>query len=173
MEPQEQSLDLSAALAERFATLPSVVQDAITSADVQESLRSLAKTHKLHIDAWQLLENNVLLTLLGFQQTSDLASHLTTDLKLSPEAAQALANDISKIVFEPIRSVMEEKLDHPSTQKATSSQAQAPTPITPATPPPPKGEETAQRAAIPSSYHSTASHERRSIEGDPYREQIS
>src|SRR3989344_7652693 len=101
MDPNEQELDKK--LQERFKQLPKVVQDAITSADVEKHLRSLAEVRKLHLDQWSSLENEVMLTLLGFQRTEDLAQNIKQHVELDETTATALAADISKIVFEPIR----------------------------------------------------------------------
>ncbi len=178
MEPATIDTDTNEALAERFASLPMVVQEAITSADVQAHLRTLASTHKLHVDQWQVLENDVMLTLLGFQEVQDLARELEKDLEVSAEVAGELALSISETVFKPIREEMEKNLDHPSVAGSTPSEEpvapapSAPAPIAPATPPPAAPTIKAVRGEIPASYHSSASHERKSIDGDPYREQL-
>lgn len=196
MEPNTNDTDLNKELNERFAELPKVVQDAITSADVQKHLRDLADTHKLHLDQWQVLENNVMLTLLGFQPIQGLASHLQKDLSVTPEVASELAGAISTIVFEPIRGEMEKNLDHPSVAEEANAledmrtsaletaqheeraaavpnaTAPASQPIVPATPPPAPPTERAVRGSVAGNYVGAASHERKSIEGDPYREQL-
>src|SRR3989344_1709835 len=113
--------DLTAELQKRFKVLPKVIQDAITSADVQKELRALADTNKLHLDQWQLLENNVMLTLLGFQPAEEIAQHLKNDLDISLETATSLADDISRIVFQPIREELERELEHPDAKVAEVS----------------------------------------------------
>ncbi len=194
MDPTQNSPDMKKALAERFSTLPKVVQDAITSADVQKHLRDLAEGHKLHVDQWQVLENNVMLTLLGFQPVAELTQHLQRDLSVTDEVAAELAASISQIVFNPIRGEMERSLSHPSATQEVISDVDAvraqelsasgvtdtPTPdanapasgVAPATPPTPAPDEKAVRAQVAQTYAGTASHERKSIEGDPYREQL-
>lgn len=191
MDTDTDSVDLNKALAERFSTLPKVVQDAITSADVQKHLRDLAEHHKLHVDQWQVLENNVMLTLLGFQPVAELTQHLKRDLSITEEVATELAQSISEMVFAPIRGEMERALSHPTaTQEVLSdveavraqelnttsqpaSAAPATPAVTPATPPSPAPEQKAERTQIAPTYTGSASHERKTIEGDPYREQIS
>ena len=192
MDNHSDNGDLNNALAERFSALPKVVQDAITSADVQKHLRELAEGHKLHVDQWQVLENNVMLTLLGFQPVTELTQHLQKDLGVSDEVAVELATNISTVVFSPIRSEMEQALSHPTALQAVvsnvdtlrtqtlqgdateSAAAAAPAtqPVMPATPPPPASDEKAVRAQVAPGYAAAASHERKSIEGDPYREQL-
>ena len=167
-----------------------MVQDAITSADVQKHMRELAESHKLHVDEWQVLENNVMLTLLGFQPVAEMATHLEKSLNITAEVAADLSQSISDIVFKPIRSEMEQALSHPTAVQAaisdvdavraqalaTETGGPAPTPsapaVQPATPPAPLPDEKAVRAQIPETYAQSASHERKSIAGDPYREQL-
>jgi hypothetical protein len=98
---------------ERFAKLPPVVQNAITSAEVQQHLRDLANTHKLHIDQWDLLENEVQMTLLGIKSAEDLEKNLRDDVGVPAEEAAALASGVAEIVFEPIRQELERQLTHP------------------------------------------------------------
>ena len=113
--------ELKKQLAAQFATLPPVVQNAITSADVEKELRSLATSHKLHIDQWQILENEVLMALFGIQPIVNLQKNLEHEVGMEPGAAQALAEDIMRIVFEPIREELERELGHPEAKEETLS----------------------------------------------------
>ena len=105
--------ETSKLIKERFKLLPRVVQDAITSADVEKRLRALADTHKLHVDQWETLGNEVMLALLGFLPMEELASNIKSEVGVSEDTAQNLARDISKVVFEPIREQLERELEHP------------------------------------------------------------
>ena len=96
-----------------FAKLPKVVQRAITSADVGKQLRALAEKHKLHLDQWETLENEVQLTLMGVQPSEELAANIQSEVGLDSVVAQALAADISTIIFEPIRQELERQLEVP------------------------------------------------------------
>lgn len=104
-------------LKERFALLPKVVQDAITSADVEKQLRTLADSHKLHIDQWSALENEVMMTLMGLEEMSNLETNLQNEVGIAAEEASSLAKDISQIVFEPIRQELERGLSHPEAKE--------------------------------------------------------
>jgi hypothetical protein len=202
---------------ERFAKLPKVVQNAITSADVAAHMRQLAETHKLHLDQWESLENEVHLTLLGVEPAEELAKNIEAEVGVDAASAAVLAADIFKTVFEPIRQQLEKELQHPDSVGAhdTSVQAAAqatpistttpqpapqvmaaqpvapteasqpaiPAPVAapvaaaptvlPATPPPAPVEGKVERAPLSQSYlASQPSHERKAIEGDPYREQL-
>jgi hypothetical protein len=205
--------ELEKKLRERFEQLPAPVQRAITSSEIQKHLRELANVHKLHIDQWELLENEVRLTLYGFQSTDSLAKNIEHEVGTTPEEAAALSADISKIVFEPVRQELERQLDHPAAvaavttgvedvrnsilesktaatvpaaENVTPSTANTQTPgattevpgpaqktVAPATPPASSPIGQVERAPAPSTYApATPSHERKSVEGDPYREQL-
>ena len=179
--------ELNAKLKERFGQLPKVIQSAITSADIQKQLRTLADTNKLHLDQWQLLENEVMMTLLGFQATEELANNLQSDLDISHEMSVSLAADISRIVFEPIRAELERELEHPDAKAAEVSGMEkmraselnaaaapaaptAPT-VAPATPPAPSPVGKIERAPVSEAYKAgETSAARKSVHDDPYRE---
>lgn len=179
-------------IAERLATLPQVVQDAIKSGDVTHRMQKLAETHKLHFDQWETLEKEVQYTLLGFQPAEELEQNIKNEVGVSDEVAHALTIDIAQQVFEPIRQELERNLGNPEAkavevsamettrEQAIASEKKASTPetvavpktVVPATPPAPAPQGTAKRAPIADTYlSSTPSHERKAIEGDPYREQ--
>src|SRR5262249_27999899 len=105
--------EVKARLKEKFNELPKVVQNAITSADIQKQLRAVADNHKLHLDQWGILENEVMMTLLGFQESQNLAANIQSEVGVSAEDAAVLAVEINKIVFEPIRAELERGLEHP------------------------------------------------------------
>lgn len=192
MATEEENLDKK--LAERFAQLPKVVQDAITSADVEKRLRTLADSHKLHLDQWEALENEVMLALLGFSPVEELSDNLESEVGLDKETATILATDISKTVFEPIRAELERDLEHKEAKEkpvsdidvmreqvlskeksaATSNEAPLPTPmppVEPATPPATPNEKKAERGPTSGEYKpGEASSSRKSVIDDPYRE---
>ncbi len=166
-------------LKQRFDQLPPLVQQAITSADLEQHLRELADTNKLHLDQWQLLENDVMLTLLGFQEPEELAGSLEKDLEIPRELADSLAANVSQIVFEPIRTELERELQAIAPQKPkiegvdTFFSRDPASVVAPGTPPPAPPTKRAARAPISASYAAQQpSHERPLIEGDPYREQL-
>lgn len=179
--------ELNTELQKRFKALPKTIQTAITSADVQKELRALADTNKLHLDQWQLLENDVMLTLLGFQPTEELAHHLKNDLDISTELAASLADDISRIVFQPIREQLERELAHPDAKAADvggveaartqilGSEDKPAVPaapaVLPATPPSEPPSSKIARAPVSESYKAgETSTARKSVHDDPYRE---
>lgn len=182
-----QQTDTQAVLKERFAELPKVVQNAITSADVRKRMRELADTHKLHLDQWETLENEVMMTLFGILPVDELRANIQKQVGVSTEIAEELTENISKIVFEPIREQLERELAHPEAKAAEVSgveaartqilgsedkpAAPAAPAVLPATPPsePPAGK--IARAPVSESYKSgETSTARKSVHDDPYRE---
>ena len=123
MNPQNTTLQQQ--LDEQFKQLPQIVQNAITSADIEKHLRALADTQRLHLDQWQKLENEVMLTLLGIQQIESLQRNIQSEVGVTSEVAQELAESINKIVFEPIRQELERQLTHPDAQAKQVSDVEA------------------------------------------------
>ncbi len=180
--------ELNQKLRERFQEIPKVLQEAITSANVEKQLRELATKHKLHVDMWQLLENEVIVTLLGLQPADDLAANLQNDLGLPKEASIALARDVSTIVFAPVRQELERTLEHPEAkseeesdvdtvrtqileQKPTPTSTSLPPLVKPATPPPQPPTQKIERGPASGAYvPGEVSSARKSIVDDPYRE---
>ncbi|OGG58535.1 hypothetical protein A2765_02295 [Candidatus Kaiserbacteria bacterium RIFCSPHIGHO2_01_FULL_56_24] len=187
MNPQD--TELQQQLEERLKTLPQAVQNAIASSDLEKRLRELSDKQKLHIDQWQKLENEVMLTLLGFQQAENLENNLIREVGVTAEIARALAENINTIVFEPIRQELERQLEHPAAQEATVSaieatratalagvekESPAPVPqpaVAPATPPQAPPAANVVRMPASGAYKpGEASTQRASVVDDPYRE---
>ena len=117
--------DLQAILKERFAELPPPVQKAIMSEDVQKHLRELAATNKLHLDQWEKLENEVMMTLFGVNPFDELQANIKKEVGVSDEVARTLTADISRVVFEPIRQELERQLEHPEAKAKEASDVEA------------------------------------------------
>lgn len=183
-------------LKERYAQLPKVVQKAIASSDITKHLRDLAGTQKLHLDQWEALEHEVMLTLLGVQPIEDLEKNIASEVGVSAEIARELAENINKIVFEPIRQELERQLEHPEAQEkqftgveaarnqelasaegpvapqtpAAPVQTAAPV-VQPATPPAPAPDVKVARPSDDSNYKpGETSAQRAAVHDDPYRE---
>ena len=196
MDPNTKVTDLQAQLKERLEKLPAVVRDAITSADVQKRMRELANTHNLHVDQWEALENQVLMTLLGLEEPENLEKNLEKEVGLARDIALPLAVDINRIVFQPIRDELQRELGSPQAKEeehsdiedvrtqmlaeahheapvpvASQSVTPAAPPVSPATPPAPPPTERAVRAPVSSAYSAQQpSTERKNVHDDPYRE---
>jgi hypothetical protein len=162
---------------EQFARLPKVVQDAITSADIEKHLRESADTYKLHLDQWALLENQVMLTLMGLQRAENLRENILKNVGTDEATAAALAAEISRIVFTPVCEEMERQLAHPDAQVKIASgmdamrtqtlAANTPAPIASV---PVSPDTKAVRAPLSPEYKPGAtSSTRKDVTNDPYR----
>ena len=153
-------------LRERFAELPEAVQRAVTDASVEKKLRALAAKYKLHLDQWVLLENEIMLTLLGLEAPENMVKNVAKEVHVDEALAQQIVNDIALQVFQPIRKQIQGELDHePLKRKSVPVGKGAATP------------EKAEREKIAPSDSSAykpgqKSTERRDVQEDPYRESI-
>ena len=116
---------LQGKFAELFSGLPAPVQRAISSSEVEKHLREIATANKLHIDQGEKMETQVLLSLFGIKPIEQLQENLRKELGVSGEAAAALAADVSRVVFEPIRQELERELEHPEAKEKEVSSVDA------------------------------------------------
>jgi len=192
MDPETQKL-----IEERFAELPETIQNALLSADVEKQLQGMAKSHELHLDQWESLEREVMLTLLGFKEVRDIENNLRTEVGATEEQAKALTADINSVIFEPVRQELERQLSHPEARAenigametmrreaiaaaggdTSLPPAATPVPVAaavqPATHPSLAPTEKTVREPLSGSYHAAQpSTARETVEGDPYRESV-
>ncbi len=102
-------------LTDAFSNLPKVLQDVISSADVQQKLRNLADVHKLHLDKWNILEYEIMQALLGITDPNSLPQNISKAINIPLEKAQEITNSVVKIVFNPIQKKLREKVGEPTT----------------------------------------------------------
>ena len=98
---------------EKINALPQKVHDAIESIGVEEKLRALSEKHKLHLDQWVLLENEIMLTLLGLEEPENMVRNIAKEVGIEEDLAQNLVNDIAVEIFKPIRELMKEEEEEP------------------------------------------------------------
>ncbi len=107
MDEQEQILK------DAFLRLPKILQETITDSDVQDKLRKLASKYELHIDKWDVLENEIMMTLLGISEPEKLAENIATEVGIGIEQAQKIADDVGQIVFSPIQTELRNNVGEP------------------------------------------------------------
>ncbi len=107
-------MNLDSIMAEKFGELPKKVQSAITDISVEEKLRALSEKHKLHLDQWVLLENEIMLTLLGLEEPESMVKNIAEEVGIEKDLARNLVNDIAVEIFKPIRELM--KAEDPKTE---------------------------------------------------------
>ena len=150
--------DVKTVIQERFAELPASVQAAVTDASVERKLRALAEKHKLHLDQWVLLENEIMMTLLGIEQPENMAKNVAEEVNIPLETAQSIVSDIAVQIFKPIREQMQGKLAHEDIARETVPVEQKTTKTGPS-------DTTAYKPG-------ESSAERSDTQEDPYRESI-
>lgn len=141
-----------------LSELPKQVQTAVANANVEKKLRNLAKTYALHLDKWGILEQEIMLTLVGTKDAQQMPANVSKALGVNMSTAQAMVNDIAINIFKPIREELQDELENKK-ERAVAE-------LTGADVKPPKP---------PSqSYHDTGlkSSDRADIENDPYRESV-
>lgn len=104
---------------DRFAELPESVQLAVTDASVEKKLRALSEKYKLHLDQWVLLENEIMLTLLGLEEPQDMAENVAREVEVDKELAQQIVNDIAVQIFQPIREQLQGTLQKTGDRRET------------------------------------------------------
>ena len=165
MDQQEHN----AMITKRFSQLPDAVQQAVTDASVEKKLRTLAQKHKLHLDQWVLLENEIMLTLLGLEDPENMVGNVAKEVGVDEASAQKIVNDIAREVFNPIRETLQRSLTH-DTRKRPSIPVGAGARTTP----PLKKVQSQKTAPSDTSNYrlGESSFERRDVQDDPYRESI-
>ena len=105
--------DNSKLIQEQFELLPKVVQDAINSTKMEEQFQTLVKKHGLHIDQWDALEDQIMLTVLGLADPEELEEYAIKEIGIEPEKARAVIDDVAVTVFKPIREELDRELGSP------------------------------------------------------------
>jgi hypothetical protein len=153
------------------------VRKAIEEQRAEKALQGLSKKYRLHFDQWQVLENEIMLGLLGLEEATNLADNIVKQVGVEKSVAESIVKDASELIFAPIREEIERQLDHPDAKEKEG------TPIEDMTTEILKG--VSEKPAISAepqkdatitlggtSYHAgTPSTERKDVHNDPYREQ--
>ena len=101
----------------RFEQLPKEIQDAVTSADVHNSIIEIAKKNNLHIDQEGDLVDQVGLVLLGLSPSKDFVKNFSSNSGVETATATAIASDINTEIFAKIKTSMRQ-IEEQATQTA-------------------------------------------------------
>lgn len=189
--------DTNTIIQDAFAQLHPVVQRTLTSADLGEKLRALSQKHALHLDKWTLLENEITMTLLGITDPDTLIENIRTHVGVTEDEARALANDAVETIFNPVRAELEaaltlekgegvhipieQKMALEATGETVPKSVTQEAPVTVASIVASRLSEAKtmqeqaqlpQKDVLPKNPAADSSHMRRTIENDPYREQV-
>lgn len=91
---------------QRLAELPQDVRDAVLSAQLGEHVREIGQRHALHIDQAGVLEDEVMLVMLGFFKPEDFSNQIAAQLRIPAADADAIAQEVNQQIFLPIRESM-------------------------------------------------------------------
>jgi hypothetical protein len=117
--------DYTQQIQDAFNSLPKVVQEAITDADIQAQLRQLAKSYSLHLDKWVELENEIMLAIVGISEPRDLPENIVERVGLTHEQAVKITQAVAAIVFDPIQEKLKTQVgEAKSTLESIDSQDQ-------------------------------------------------
>ncbi|MBY0294287.1 hypothetical protein K2Q08_03075 [Patescibacteria group bacterium] len=103
---------------QRLAELPQDVRDAVLSAQLGERLRAIGQKHSLHIDQIGVLEDEVMLVMLGFFEPEELNNQIATQLRIPAQDASAIVQEVNEQIFLPIRESMKRFSESKRTPKA-------------------------------------------------------
>lgn len=103
---------------DQFQSLPESIQKVITESRWENKVRNLAKRYHLHIDQETDIENQTLLTMLGFEVPEDFVKNLIENANLHDDEAEVIAKEIDRDVFQMIR---EQLINAPKSQPTEQS----------------------------------------------------
>ena len=104
--PENSADSIQNQIEQRMAELPQDVRDVVLSSQLGERLREIGQKHGLHIDQIGVLEDEVMLVMLGFFEPEDFNNQIANQLHLSTLDATAIAQEINQVIFLPIRESM-------------------------------------------------------------------
>jgi hypothetical protein len=102
---------------EQFALLPTELKAAIGTVNLRQQFDAIREKDALHIDEVGKLENQTILTLLGFEETETYEKRLATSLGLSPEKARSVALHANELIFLPIHEEVQKRLTREAPEK--------------------------------------------------------
>jgi hypothetical protein len=96
---------------ERFETLPTDLQEAVSSPEVNEIIQEIGRKHDLHIDQVGELVDAIGLVMLGLVPAKDFVRTFSEESGVEQKTAEQIADDINKEVFSQIRSSIQKMED--------------------------------------------------------------
>lgn len=98
--------ELQKQIEERIAKLPEDIQLAIASNDLGKHIQTIGQRHQLHIDQMEMLQDEVMLVMLGFVNPEDFTAQLQEQVRIPGEKARGITTDIQNEIFMPVRESM-------------------------------------------------------------------
>ena len=88
---------------EKFNALPLDYQEAIRTSDYDNSLSSITKDHKLHIDQSAILEVLLAKLIFGEIESEDIISKVENELNITNTESSHLVNELNELIIKPIK----------------------------------------------------------------------
>lgn len=101
-------MDINATIKARYKTLPTNIQQAITSTDLATKFEAIAKKHELHVDQNGSLQTETLLVMLGLETVDDYMGNIQRELEIPKEKAFEIAKDVNAQILDAIRDSLRE-----------------------------------------------------------------
>lgn len=95
-------------LEKRLKSLPSHIQEIVTSEQIERLVMQIGRSHYLSRDKVQILQQMVALVLLGVMNLRDLKQEMSEKLFLNYAHTVALAHELDEEIFNPIRGDLEQ-----------------------------------------------------------------
>lgn len=135
-----------------FSKLPETLQDAISSVETADKIKTIAKTHQLSDEQGGGLASETGLAMMGFTHPSQFAINLTHRLGISAEKARSIAADVTASIFGPVNGELKRLYNEPPAPPVPAAvRPGMPRPPVPMVPTPPgKTSPSVPPAALPS-----------------------
>jgi hypothetical protein len=92
---------------DQYEKMPPELQKALMASDLRVKLAALMQKYHLHVDKASILENEVVLVLMGMADPDAFVNNAKRELDISPDDARGLARDINEQIFHPVREKLE------------------------------------------------------------------
>ncbi len=88
---------------QKLKALPEDIRRSVASPEVPRKIAEIARKHNIHLDSIADIETEVMLIMLGLQDSKDFMRNLSSNAGLSKEMTEAVALEINEQIFQPIR----------------------------------------------------------------------
>lgn len=142
MEPSTQP-DLEESVKEVMKALPPPVREFLSNGSYTIVARELTTKHGLHIDQGGILEREIMLLLMGTEETSDFIEALVNEAKIPQQVVEDIINEMNQRIFIPLQEEIRKGFEtfgkqssapsipfHTSQQSASATAPKPPTPQT-------------------------------------------
>lgn len=106
---KDQDPEIKKSVESYYDSLPQVIKDSIDQSNWEDKIRKITRSHDLHIDQGQILENNTFMMLIGLMDPVDFTKKLIQEAKMSKKEAMEIAKEIDTEIFRIIKDYLIEK----------------------------------------------------------------